>query len=315
MGSSQFSKLAPLLVLVQFLLIINVCLGSARKLTSLYQPPPMALTYHGGALLQGDRPVSILWYGTFSPAQKSIVADFLLSLNSDSHKDAITVKPSVHQWWNTVQTYMKKAGQKQTHVSLSTQLSDHNCTIGKTLKKSQISELAHRVNPASSGGLTLVLTAPDVAVEGFCMSNCGFHDSDRRSDSVLIWVGNSATQCPGQCAWPFHQPIYGPQTPPLVAPNADVGMDGMVVNIATLLAGTVTNPFANGYYLGSAEAPLEVASACTGVYGKGAYPGYAGELLVDSSSGASYNAVGVNGRKYLLPALFDPYTSQCETIV
>ncbi|XP_062030424.1 protein PHOSPHATE-INDUCED 1-like [Rosa rugosa] len=315
MGSSQFSKpVARLLVLLQFLLTSNVCIG-ARKLTSLYQSPPMALTYHGGTLLQGDLPVSILWYGNFSPAQKSTVADFLLSLKNNPHKNQKTAKPSVTQWWNSVETYMKKAGQKPTHVSLSTQLSDHNCSLGKTLKKSQISELAHRVNSPNSGGLTLVLTAPDVAVEGFCMSNCGFHDSNRKSNSVFIWVGNSATQCPGQCAWPFHQPIYGPQTPPLVAPNADVGVDGMVVNIATLLAGTVTNPFANGYYLGSAEAPLEVASACTGVYGKGAYPGYAGELLVDSSSGASYNAVGVNGRKYLLPALFDPYTSQCEAIV
>lgn len=52
-----------------------------------------------------------------------------------------------------------------------------------------------------------------------------------------------------------------------------------------------------------------------GVYGKGAYPGYAGELLVDKSSGASYNAMGTNGRKYLLPALFDPNTSRCTTII
>ena len=42
---------------------------------------------------------------------------------------------------------------------------------------------------------------------------------------------------------------------------------------------------------------------CPGVYGKGAYPGYAGDLLVDSTTGASYNAHGVNGRKYVLPPL------------
>ncbi|KAJ4974518.1 hypothetical protein NE237_007692 [Protea cynaroides] len=27
---------------------------------------------------------------------------------------------------------------------------------------------------------------------------------------AYIWVGKSETQCPGQCAWPFHQPIDGP---------------------------------------------------------------------------------------------------------
>lgn len=83
----------------------------------------------------------------------------------------------------------------------------------------------------------------------------------------------------------------------------------MIINIAGLLAGTVTNPFGKGYFVGSVEVPLEAASACPGVYDKGAYPGYAGEVLVDPSTGASYNALGVNGKKYLLPALFDPSTS------
>lgn len=43
------------------------------------------------------------------------------------------------------------------------------------------------------------------------------------------------------------------------------------------------NPFGKGYFQGSADMPLEAASAYPGAYGKGAYPGYAGELLVDSS--------------------------------
>lgn len=88
----------------------------------------------------------------------------------------------------------------------------------------------------------------------------------------------------------------------------------MVINLATLLAGTVTNPFGNGYFQGPKEAPLEAASACSGTYGKGAYPGYPGELLMDPKSGASYNAHGINGREYLLPALYDPTTSSCFTL-
>ncbi|KAL7175967.1 hypothetical protein ACSBR2_029524 [Camellia fascicularis] len=305
------SFLTVLLALIQ-LSCFNVCFG-ARKLTSLYQPPPMALTYHNGALLEGDLHVTILWYGKFSPAQKSTVVDFLLSLDPQQKQNVVSSAPSVSQWWQTIETYMKKAGKNETHVVVANQVTDENCSMGKTLERSQLSELAHRVN-SKPGGLVLILTADDVGVEGFCMS-CGFHGSDSQDKLVFIWVGNSVTQCPGQCAWPFHQPIYGPQTAPLGAPNEDVGVDGMVVNIASLLAGTVTNPFGNGYFQGSADAPVEAASACPGAYGKGAYPGYAGELLVDSTTGASYNALGENGRKYLLPALFDPNTSQCSTIV
>lgn len=110
------------------------------------------------------------------------------------------------------------------------------------------------------------------------MSNCGFHGSNPQHNSAFIWVGNSVTPCPGQCAWPFHQPIYGTQTAPLGPPNGDVGVDGMIINIAGLFAGTVTTPFGKGYFVGSVEAPLEAASACPGEYDKGAYPGYAGEV-------------------------------------
>jgi len=166
------------------------------------------------------------------------------------------------------------------------------------------------------------------------MSSCGFHANfnllsqhqstrsrmmgkEEKHQQLLpyAWVGNSASQCPGQCAWPFHQPMYGPQTSPLVAPNGDVGIDGMIINIATVVAGAATNPFNTGYFQGDAAAPLEAVSACPGIYGKGAYPGFPGELLMDKTSGASYNARGVNGRTFLLPAMWDPATKSCQPLV
>ncbi|KAJ6939483.1 hypothetical protein NC651_005819 [Populus alba x Populus x berolinensis] len=90
----------------------------------------------------------------------------------------------------------------------------------------------------------------------------------------------------------FYQPIYGPQSPRLVAPNNDVGLDGMIIKMAT------------SNFQGPKEAPLDAASGCPGVM-----------LLVESATGASYNAHGVNGRKYLLPALFDPSTSTGASLV
>ncbi|URE28707.1 Phosphate-induced protein 1 conserved region [Musa troglodytarum] len=134
--------------------------------------------------------------------------------------------------------------------------------MGRLLRRSDVSELARRLG-VMAGGVALVLTAADVAVEGFC----------------------SAAQCPGQCAWPFHEPAYGQQGQPLGAPNGDVGLDGMV------------------------------AAGCPGVYGKGAYPGYAGKLRVDVKTKASYNVEGEKGRKYLVPALLDPISNSCLPMV
>ncbi|KAE8666797.1 Protein EXORDIUM-like 2 [Hibiscus syriacus] len=262
--------------------------ATTRKLSAVEQQP--ILKYHNGALLKGNMTVNLIWYGKFSSTQHSIIVDFLNSLSS---LKSASSSPSVSSWWKTTGKY--KGG--SSSVVVGKQTIDEKYSFGKALKTSQLTALALKAGYGHGNAVNVVLTSADVAVDGFCMSRCGTHGSVRvkKSRFPYAWVGNSVSQCPGYCAWPFHQPVYGSQTPPLVAPNGDVGVDGMVINLATVLAGT-----------GPAEAPLEAVSACTGIFGKGAYPGYPGEVLVDKTTGASYNAVGGNGRKYLLPAMWIP---------
>ncbi|XP_023758219.1 protein PHOSPHATE-INDUCED 1 [Lactuca sativa] len=302
-----------------FLLSIFQPSFATRRLTELVQNSSPLLQYHNGALLTGDISVNLIWYGNFKPSQKAIITDFITSLSSASLKSQI--QPSVATWWKITDKYFSKT--KKPSLRLGKQVSDPDYSLGKSLSDKHLLQLAAKGEPTNA--VNIVLTAKDVAVSRFCSGRCGTHGHGSSSKAshvkgksnkfAYIWVGNSETQCPGQCAWPFHQPIYGPQGAPLIAPNNDVGVDGMVINLATLLAGTATNPFGNGYYQGDAGAPLEAASSCSGVYGKGAYPGYAGDLLVETTTGASFNAHGTNGRKYLLPALFDPSTSKCSTLV
>ncbi|KAI3841874.1 hypothetical protein MKW92_038071 [Papaver armeniacum] len=292
--------------------------ATGRKLNELIQDKPATpLQYHNGPLLSGQTSVNLIWYGNFKPAQRAIISDFFNSLYTTPK----TQSPTVSMWWKKVEKYysLPNSSKKPTSLALKLgrQILDEKYSLGRSLNNKKIVRLASRGE--QSNAINVVLTSSDVTVDGFCSSRCGTHGSSystsKKSKFAYIWVGNSETQCPGQCAWPFHQPIYGPQGSPLVAPNNDVGVDGMVINLASLLAGTATNPFGNGYYQGPAGGSLEVASACTGIYGKGAYPGYAGNLLVDPSTRASYNANGANGRKYLLPALFDHSTSTCSTLV
>ncbi|KAI5589049.1 hypothetical protein BDE02_05G135500 [Populus trichocarpa] len=310
--------------LLQLVLLISIIQFSSAARTfsvSDQSQDPLLFQYHNGPLLTGEISINLIWYGKFKPSQRAIVSDFIASVSS---RRPTTAQPSVATWWKATEKYYNLVKTKKTSpllLSVGAQILDESYSLGKSLSSKQIVQLASK--GGQKGAINIVLTSSDVAVEGFCSSKCGTHGSSlsaktingKRSKFAYIWVGNSETQCPGQCAWPFHQPIYGPQNPPLVAPNNDVGLDGMVINLASLLAGTATNPFENGYFQGPKEAPLEAASACPGVYGKGAYPGYAGDLLVDSTTGASYNAHGVNGRKYVLPALFDPSTSTCSTLI
>ncbi|KMZ68474.1 Phi-1-like phosphate-induced protein [Zostera marina] len=300
--------MAPLPLLIFLVMASTVVLqhsgGAARKLTALVEEQPLVLDYHKGLLLKGGYDVNLVWYGSFTSSQKAIIIDFLTSFGTTSSTPP--PRPTVASWWKTTEGY--KGG--STSFTIAKQLNLLASAPSPALKNADLVSLVKNVKPGLKS-VTIVLTSADVAVEGFCSSRCGTHGSLTGSEGAYIWVGNSATQCPGHCAWPFHQPIYGPQTPPLVAPNGDVGVDGMIINLATLLAGTVTNPYGNGYFQGDKDAPLEAVSACSGVFGKGAYPGYPGEVAIEESTGASYNVEGSNGRKYLVPAMWDPKMSQC----
>uniref|UniRef100_A0A0E0DZ02 Uncharacterized protein n=1 Tax=Oryza meridionalis TaxID=40149 RepID=A0A0E0DZ02_9ORYZ len=253
---------------------------SDRRQLQLMQDPAAGdvLSYHGGAVLSGDIPMSIVWYGKFAPSQKDIVVDFVQSLtatSSSSSSQQVAAPearraPSAAQWWSTLATvYLSNAttgGGKAaaaTRVVLSGQVSDEEYSLGKTLKLVQVFQLAAGAAP-KRGAVVLVLTDPDVVVEGFCSVRCGVHGSDAGAGT---------------------------------------------------LAGAVTNPFGDAYYQGDKDAALEACTACAGVYGSGSYPGYAGKVLVDEANGGSYNAIGGGGKRFLLPAIYNPATTVCPTTV
>ncbi|KAJ7550018.1 hypothetical protein O6H91_07G078600 [Diphasiastrum complanatum] len=294
-----------------------------RKLSALVPEAPLVLPYHNGPLLSGRGVLNVhlLWYGRFSASQRSTVLDFLASFHSKAGQ-----QPSVSSWWKITSGYKDSTGSPVlTLVKPGEQLMDTAYSLGKNLKRADLQTLIGKAISSASfpldlKALYLVLTADDVYVDGFCMDACASHTYANSTTKVngqrklpIAWVGNSISRCAGKCAWPFANPkdFGGPDTPALVAPNGDAGIDGMIINIATVLAGAATNPFGTGYYQGPAEAPLEAATACTGIFGRGAYPGYAGELLVEKSTGASFNVNGVNNRAFLVPALWNPATLAC----
>ncbi|CAN6288340.1 unnamed protein product [Urochloa humidicola] len=152
------------------LLALLLVIGSARPCrSSLYRPPPPAMVYHAGAVLDGAVPVSVLYYGAFSPQQKAVISDFLLSLSPRGggiqHHHGFgspgpAPAPSVARWWETVDRYVRKAGRRDPpRVVLAAQAHDAACSLGKTLSRLQVERLAARLGVAP-GGVAVVLTAP-----------------------------------------------------------------------------------------------------------------------------------------------------------
>ncbi|CAI9777945.1 unnamed protein product [Fraxinus pennsylvanica] len=215
-----------------FLLVISIILpkfsSATPRILALVKKEPPVLKHHEGTLLKGNVNVNLIWYGKFTSTQRSTILEFSQSLSHKHHRGSPPL--SVASWWSTIAKY--KGG--LCIINVGNQVFDQSYSLGKSLKDAQIVALAS-IASGHVNGVNVVLMAFDVAVEDFCMNMCGSHGYIRgksRKKYAYAWVGNSAIQCPGQCAWPFQKPIVGPQKTLLVAPNGDVRVDGMVINLA-----------------------------------------------------------------------------------
>jgi hypothetical protein len=315
------------------LVVVAACLGSVAqaaivppyRLSSLegrrlrLVSQQFDLTYHNGPILTSPISVCIIWYGGFTNAQKNIILDFIRSLSPSAAQAKLVQQPSVASWWSVIGDYKdrKNLGVSKT-VTLGGQC-DNSYSLGKKLTTKQIESIVITSLPklgTNSNPVYLVLTAADVQVDDFCVSSCGSHSTVMSAKKKLVyaWVGNPGTQCAGMCAWPFASPVYAgaPKFTALLPPNGDVGCDGMIITIASVLAGCATNPDNSGLYQGESGYPLEAATSCQGLFGAGSFAGSPGILLKDKKN-RSFNAYGINNREFLVPALWNPRTRLCKT--
>ncbi|KAK9291564.1 hypothetical protein L1049_019512 [Liquidambar formosana] len=276
------------------------------------------LKYHMGPVLTANITVHTIWYGTWAKAQKKIIREFISSFSAVNSKP-----PSVAQWWKTVRLYTDQTGANITRsVVLGAEKNDRFYSHGKSLTRLSIQSVIKSAVTANTkplpinaqNGLYLLLTSADVHVQDFCGQVCGFHYFTFPSivgyTLPYAWVGNSAKQCPGVCAYPFAVPDYIPGLKPLKAPNGDVGVDGMISVIGHEIAELATNPLVNAWYAGQDPSfPVEIADLCEGIYGTGGGGSYTGQLTEDGD-GATYNINGIR-RRFLVQWVWNHVVSYC----
>lgn len=279
------------------------------------------MEYHMGPVLTGGTLAYVIWYGNWEAAKKTIIRDFLHSISAS---DNVVEGPSVQKWWRTVQLYTDQTGSNvSASISLAAEAED-NYSQGKSLSRMSVQEVIKNALvehngslPAAPGrGVYLVLTADDVEMQDYCRAVCGFHYFTYPSITgyalPYAWIGNSGRLCPEVCAYPFAVSAYmGPSTKALKAPNGDVGIDGMISVLAHELAEVSTNPLINAWFAGGdPTAPVEIGDLCEGLYGSGGGGSYTGLVLRDED-GASYNVLGVRGRRFLVQWVWSPILNAC----
>jgi hypothetical protein len=278
------------------------------------------LKYYLGPVLTSNITVHTIWYGNWNSKDQTIIRNFLHSISDTSGR---IKSPSVSEWWKILQLYSDQTGANVSkNVVVGSEVNDRY-SHGKSLTRLSIqsvinSALTRHRRPLPTDpkfGLYLVLTSPDVQVQDFCSAVCGFHYFTYRSivgnTLPYAWVGNSRTQCPGVCAYPFAAPLFMPGFKPLKSPNNNVAVDGMISVIGHELAEASTDPFANGWYAGGdPSAPNEIADLCEGIYGTGGGGSYIGQIL-KNRAGASYNLNGFRSQ-FLVQWLWSPVLSYCH---
>ncbi|KAF5731091.1 EXORDIUM like 3 [Tripterygium wilfordii] len=277
------------------------------------------LRYHMGPVLTANITVHTIWYGTWQKSQKKIIREFINSISATD-----SMPPSVSDWWRTVRLYTDQTGANISRtVRLGEEKNDRFYSHGKSLTRLSIQSVIKSavtvkskplpVNPKS--GLYLLLTSADVYVQDFCGQVCGFHYFTFPSivgyTLPYAWIGNSAKLCPEVCAYPFAVPEYVPGLKPLMSPNGDIGVDGMISVIGHEIAELATNPLVNAWYAGQDPvAPVEIADLCEGIYGTGGGGSYTGQML-NSHDGATYNMNGIR-RKYLVQWVWNHLVNYCS---
>jgi hypothetical protein len=204
------------------------------------------IDYRGGAVMSGTVDVYLVYYGTWSAADKAILSDLVTSLDGSPYL-------------NINSGYGDSAGGR---VSARVRLAgtvDDAYSRGKTLTGDDVQTIANApitrgTFPRSGNAVYFVLGAADVTQDGFCTSHCGWHTHASLSsvDVKYSFVGNAATKCPSSC---------GAVTP---SPNGSAGPDAMASVLAHELSETISDPDLNAWYDKDGE---ENADKCAWTFG------------------------------------------------
>ncbi|KAE8725199.1 Tho complex subunit 7/Mft1p [Hibiscus syriacus] len=307
---------------VTFLILLSLVpsLGYGRNDPTKMHPK---ITYHGGPILNGTLNFALIWYGKCNVLKRTTIVNFLTSLNKEGDSD---LQPKVTRWWQTIESYQSMVpggGEAKAHnpnpkiiVNVAKQVDDTSYKYGRNLTIADfIPKIVHEHIHDQPDLIPIIITAKDVDMEGLCSGKCADHGLIDNNKPYII-LGNPAIECPGKCEWPFNDVVNGPKSILFLRPlSQNKAADAMVIALATTLADMVTNPLNTGFYGGSETAPLGAGSVCKAIFGSGAFPGNPGKVHIDPSTSGSFNAHGYQGDRFLLPAVWNPETYSCWTLM
>ncbi len=195
------------------------------------------IDYNGGPVFEKTPTIYIVWYGTWTKKDKSVIDGYFAHLGGTT--------------MSKINTRYSDSANKFVPITVHhTTANDYhdNYSMGHSVNDAGIQQIAanaisgHHL-PADKNGIYFVLTAKDVTdSDGFCSFFCGYHGP---SSSIVpgdiikySMVGNAISQCPSGCVASV---VLGDTT----SPNNDPGADGVVNVMWHEFSETVSDPEVN----------------------------------------------------------------------
>jgi hypothetical protein len=221
------------------------------------------ILYHDGPVVDGALNVYFVLYGCWETsvcgtgtdtATINLLTDLIIGLGGTPYMNINTLYPDMYGSVPSGGVVFGGAGSDLYSHGASMTDADVQNVIMNQIWTGRL--------PTDTRGIYIVLTTPDVTVDGFCTNFAQYHSRfvDLGIRYNYAFVGNP-WRCPISAAPQFASPT-GTLLP---TPNGNFAADGMASSIAHVIAGTLTNPIGGGWY---DRYGLENSDKCQGTFGQ-----------------------------------------------
>lgn len=226
-----------------------------QQLKNQYPKRTQKITYHGGAVMVAPTNLYIVYYGSFTTNQHTILDTFLENLGGTPDFNVNT------EYYNAQKQYV----QNILHYSPATDSYNDAYSLGKTLTGNFDTTLLHNAVaaghlPSDVNGIYILTVSPDVKLPSGVW--CAYHSNtssivsgqDIKYTLAADPPKSILSSCSGNLA------TYHDKT----SPNGDVGMDEVVDSLIHELSETVTDPDGTAWYTSNGS---ENGDLCNFIYG------------------------------------------------
>jgi hypothetical protein len=214
------------------------------------------ILYHSGPVMVSATNLYIVYYGSFTATQHSILDTFLQNLGGSPAYNVNT------EYFNAQNQFI----QNVLNYSPATDSYNDAYSLGTNLSGSFVTTILHNAVagghlPTDTNGIYMLTISPDVKLPKSVWCAYHSHTSSLIVSGVDIKYALAAdpppsilTSCSGNLA------TFGDTT----SPNGDIGMDEVVDSLIHELSETVTDPDLSAWYT---KGGAEVGDLCNFIYG------------------------------------------------